>query len=141
MSTSLSATQMRFSPWPSQTTRGRVWRLIRTPSCPPARRKAPPCPATRRRVHTWLKEASSASRDWCSLTATHIKFYSLAAPKNMRDCKQETELQAVFAIFKNYTCMVTFHLLKILFAKFWFSQKLKIRDSETVLKTKVSLSL
>lgn len=72
-STSLCATLRRCSPWLSQTTRGRVWRLTQTPPCPLARRMFSPYPAMRRRVHTWLKQGRNAPRDWLSLTVTRTR--------------------------------------------------------------------
>lgn len=86
MSTSSCATPRHFSPWLSQTIRGQVSSLTRMLSYLPARTKAPTSPAMKMTGLIWLKEWSSASKDWASLTATRTRLHSLAAELFLTRC-------------------------------------------------------
>lgn len=76
-STSSSVILRHFSPWRSRTTRGQVWKVTQTLSCPRARTTASPCPLTRKRVHIWPKVESSSSRPFpkATLTSSHSLNY------------------------------------------------------------------
>lgn len=76
-STSSSVIWRHFSPWRSRTTRGQVWKVTQTLSCPRARTTASPCPLTRKRVHIWPKVESSSSRPFptATLTSSHSLNY------------------------------------------------------------------
>lgn len=129
MSTNLYATLRRFSPWLSQTTRGWVWRPTRTPSGLPARRTASPCPALRRRVPTYLKEGSSASRGWLSQTATRTRLCSY----KMYTC--ENNLSELFLIKPKclFWQFFFFFLLDFSISTWWSCLKLKIQGPLRVL--------
>lgn len=76
-STSSFVIWRHFSPWRSRTTRGQVWKVTQTLSCPRARTTASPCPLTRKRVHIWPKVESSSSRLFptATLTSSHSLNY------------------------------------------------------------------
>lgn len=114
-STSSSVIWRHFSPWRSRTTRGQVWKVTQTLSCPQVRTTASPCPLTRKMVHIWPKVESSSSRLFPTATLTSSWMNSL---------NYWAELHITYACIIRATEKINYYFLNLrevfIFEKFFF---------------------